>query len=134
NFTIPAAAILLLAVILFGRAIKRTLPEKPEPAAAQPTASVQPHESPTGSVAPPVTAPDNKPSAAKPAPAEADPAPAASTPATTKPAAAKTATMVIKSTPTGAAILLDQKKTGKVTPATLKVESGRHEITLSKEF
>jgi serine/threonine-protein kinase len=128
NFTIPAAALLLLAVILFGRAIKRTLPEQPAAATSEQPSTSQQRSAAASGVPAPITTSDNKPSAARPAPAGASPATS-----TTKPAA-KTATIVIKSTPPGAAILLDQKKTGKVTPATLKVDSGRHEITFSKDF
>jgi serine/threonine-protein kinase len=130
NFTVPAAAILLVAVILFGRAIKRPVPE-PEPQPQPATTSPQPapvQHSRAANVVTPTTALDTKPSAAKPT------APAATPASTTKPGAKANSTILVRSTPPGAVILLDQKKTGKVTPATLKVESGRHEITFSKDF
>ena len=128
---IVAAIILLLAAVIAGRSIKRTSTAKI--AASAPVAAATTQGQPSSDGVIPAT---SKPSAAKPVATAGAAKPAATQSGKSKPAvmAAKSASIVLNSTPAGAAIILDKKETGKVTPATLKLEAGHHEITLHKEF
>ncbi len=121
-----AAAVLLIAVVVVGWQLRPSRGPQPQASSAQvPAATNNPAEQPMAS--------ETSPATSKPSPAKAAVSPSAKS-KNAPMAAAKTARVVIKSTPAGAAIVLDKKETGKVTPVQLKVEAGKHEIRLRKEF
>jgi PEGA domain-containing protein len=135
-----AGAVLALLLVAggVGWLRHRSAVEAEEQQAQQKAASEQAAKStPTpGPVKPGSTTPA-KTSAAKPAkpPATTPAKPVAqpAKPGTTTPASGPTVTLKLTSQPAGAAIFLDGKDSGKVTPAQLTASTGAHKILLRKD-